>query len=91
MNSERENADTTENAVVIPFPRRSTTDPAWTYRQSGHRTRSRRFVGTAIRVGGAEGRRLRRELASITADLLRWAAQQQQVDKATEENQERAA
>ncbi|KAA9159460.1 hypothetical protein FPZ12_020395 [Amycolatopsis acidicola] len=90
MNSERENADTTENAVVIPFPRRSTNDATWIYRQSGHRTRSRRFVGTVIRVGGAEGRRLRRELASITADLLRWAAQQQR-DEATDENQERAA
>ncbi|MGH3428463.1 MAG: hypothetical protein ACREP9_00915 [Candidatus Dormibacteraceae bacterium] len=43
------------------------------YVQTSKRGRSRTFTGHVTYVGGAEGERLRRELAAVTRDLLEWA------------------
>jgi hypothetical protein len=48
--------------------------PAWSYCQTGPRGTSRTYTGHVTYVGGAEGERLRRELAAVVRDLLEWAA-----------------
>jgi len=48
--------------------------PAWSYCQTGPRRVSRTYTGHVTYVGGAEGERLRRELAAVVRDLLEWAA-----------------
>jgi hypothetical protein len=48
--------------------------PAWSYCQTGPRGTSRTYTGRVTYIGGAEGERLRRELAAVVRDLLQWAA-----------------
>lgn len=48
--------------------------PAWSYCQTGPRGTSRTYTGQVTYVGGAEGERLRRELATVVRDLLEWAS-----------------
>ncbi|MFC9250981.1 hypothetical protein [Amycolatopsis thailandensis] len=48
---------------------------AW-YLDQPFRGGRRRFVGEVTYVGGAEGQRVRREIASALASLLSWARQQ---------------
>jgi len=48
--------------------------PAWSYCQTGPRRISRTYTGHVTYVDGAEGERLRRELAAIVRDLLEWAS-----------------
>jgi hypothetical protein len=48
----------------------------WQDNQTGKRGKQRRVTGHVTRIGGAEGERLRGELATIIRDLLNWAAQQ---------------
>lgn len=54
----------------------------WHYNQIGNRTKSWDFSGHVRYVSGAEGDRLRGELAAVIRDLLDWAATQhaEQVD-----------
>lgn len=54
----------------------------WHYNQIGNRTKSWAFSGHVRYVSGAEGDRLRGELAAVIRDLLDWAATQraEQVD-----------
>jgi len=49
--------------------------PTWSYCQTGPRRISRTYTGHVTYIGGAEGERLRRELAAVVRDLLEWAAQ----------------
>ncbi|GAA2070517.1 hypothetical protein GCM10009801_21310 [Streptomyces albiaxialis] len=51
-------------------------DRSWRYDFPGESPRIRRFTGRALYVGGAEGERLRGELAEVTHQLLTWAAEQ---------------
>lgn len=83
--------------VRVPRPRRAPDDDAgnlpemasdqavWWYDQKRARGGDRRFHGHVTRVGGAEGERLRGELAAVVRDLLEWAAEQQSRDESTEE------
>lgn len=51
--------------------------PDWSYGQRRRGNADRRYVGRVSRIGGAEGERLRVDLAAIVADMLAWAADQQ--------------
>lgn len=51
--------------------------PDWSYRQKRRGTTDRQYVGRIKKIGGAEGKRLRGDLAAIIADLLTWAADQE--------------
>lgn len=51
--------------------------PVWSYCQTGPRRTSRTYTGHVTYVGGAEGKRLRRELAAVVRDLLEWASQRE--------------
>lgn len=80
---------TCRDATDIPAPRPAPDDNVenlpeigsdshvWCYDQHSTRGRRRRFTGQVTRIGGAEGDRLRADLAAITYDLLDWAHQQQ--------------
>jgi hypothetical protein len=67
---------------VLPFPDRFTdaddtaSDKTWCYEQSIRGGR-RHFTGEVAHAGGDEGQRVRKELAVVLTDLLRWARQQQ--------------
>ena len=50
--------------------------PEFQYKQTWKRGKHRRYHGFVERVGGAEGERLREDLAVAIRDLLDWAAQQ---------------
>lgn len=91
-------AHTDENGgVVVPLPRKppdddvenlpeiATDQAIWWYDQKRKRGGDRRFSGHINRIGGAEGERLRGELAAVIRDLLRWAAEQQSHDESTED------
>jgi hypothetical protein len=45
----------------------------WQYDQRGKRGKHRRYTGHVTPIGGAEGDRIRGELAAIIRDLLDWA------------------
>jgi hypothetical protein len=76
------------DAVVIPLPRTAPDDDieslpptgsdqaVWRYYQGRKRGANRSFSGHATSVGGAEGERLRGELAAVIGELLDWAARQ---------------
>jgi hypothetical protein len=49
----------------------------WSYRQHRRGKADRQYVGRVRRIGGAEGERLRSNLAATIAELLMWAAEQQ--------------
>lgn len=81
-------ADHTEPGRVVPFLRKADdiaiptpeTIPGAvesTYNQTEGRSRSRwAFTGQVEYVGGAEGERMRTQLAAVLRDLLEWAAEQ---------------
>lgn len=72
--------------VVIAFPTRPDTNPpdetgdddasdgSWRHRVD-RRGGGMEFTGQVTYVDGAEGERLRRELAAVTRELLTWAAE----------------
>lgn len=88
--------------VVVPLPRKAPDDDVenlpktgheqdvWCYDQQQKRVRSRRFSGHINRVGGAEGQRLRGELAAVIRDLVYWAAEQPSRDDESIEDGEAA-
>jgi len=88
--------ETTDGAVVIPFSRRNTGtdaaggDQAWSYEQR-FRGGRRHFTGEVTYIGGAEGERIRGELAAAIADLLRWARQQARPEQTITTEQDQAA
>ena len=47
----------------------------WWYDHTQQQGGARRFSGHVNHVGGAEGERLRAELATVIRDLLEWAAE----------------
>lgn len=51
--------------------------PEWSYRQHRRGNADRLYVGRVHRISGAEGERLRSDLAASVAELLIWAAEQQ--------------
>lgn len=85
--------------VVVPLPRKAPDDEVenlpviaseqavWWYDQNRKRGGDRRFSGHINRIGGAEGERLRGELAAVIRDLLHWAAEQQSRDESTEDGE----
>lgn len=70
--------DTPDNA-----PESVSDRPVWWYDQHAKRGKHkhRRYIGHIKRVSGAEGERIRRELAATIYDLLVWAKQQTDVTK----------
>ena len=59
----------------------------WWYDQAKLDGGSRRFAGHVNHVGGAEGERLRAELAAVIRDLLAWAAEQRSRDESIEDGE----
>lgn len=57
-------------------------DPVWCYDQpaKNRHGKHRIYIGRVNRMGGTEGKRIRRELAATIYDLLVWAKQQQETD-----------
>ncbi len=51
-------------------------EPKWRYDQTWSRGKRRRYNGYVDRIDGAEGARLRENLAAAVRDLLDWAAHQ---------------
>ncbi|MFD5831655.1 hypothetical protein [Lentzea sp. NPDC060358] len=82
---------------IVPLPQRppvSDTEPLcdngsehdeWHYNQIGNRTKSWAFSCHVRYVSGAEGDRLRGELAAVIRDLLDWAASQRADQADTQE------
>lgn len=60
-----------------PHPNHGFEPPVWSYCQKRRGSAERRYVGRVARVGGAEGMRLRGDLAAVVADLLTWASDQE--------------
>ncbi|MEV0049041.1 hypothetical protein AB0H34_00910 [Saccharopolyspora shandongensis] len=87
-------------ASIIPLPRRAPDDnlpetgtdqPFWRYDQKRTRGDDHRFTGRVTRVGGAEGERLRGELADVIGDLLRWARSQERCGDGNDPDEGKAA
>lgn len=57
------------------WPENGLVEPEFRYDQTWIRGKRRRYNGFVERVGGAEGERLREDLAAAIRDLLDWAAQ----------------
>lgn len=93
----RRDADNPTSAEVVPHaqpPRAPGTadgDATWCYEQSYRGGGRRHFTGDVSYVGGAEGQRLRAELAAVVADLLRWARQHQAAPNPGDTDHGRAA
>jgi hypothetical protein len=75
------------DATVIPLrkpagisgddrPENVTNDTGWRYHQKRKGKTGRTYSGHVTRVGGAEGERIRGDLAAVLADLLTWASGQ---------------
>lgn len=92
--------DDTMGELSIPSPRPAPddhienlprTDPdqsEWWYDQRGKRGKNRRYIGYVTRIDGAEGDRIRGELAAIIRDLLNWAKQQTETESDHESDRE---
>ncbi|MGP4018813.1 hypothetical protein [Saccharopolyspora sp. 5N708] len=61
---------------IEQLPETGPDQPVWQYDPKRTRGNARHFTGHVTRVGGAEGQRLRGELADVIGDLLRWARTQ---------------
>lgn len=88
-----------DDGVVVAFPTRADTKPPdggigeepWRYRVE-RRSGGMEFTAHVTYVDGAEGERLRRELAAVTRELLVWAAERKRDrDRDTSTRQDRAA
>lgn len=83
-----------DSAVVIPFQRGSNNhvrgaSERWRYEQP-FRGGRRCYTGNVTFIVGAEGLRLRAELADVLAELLQWA-QQLPASRSINENDDKAA
>lgn len=85
---QRDQTSDEPSGVVVPFPAQGEAggdavpetpsgQPVWHYDQRRHRAGNRRYYGHVVQIHGAEGRRLRGELAAVVDELLLWAATQQ--------------
>jgi hypothetical protein len=63
----------------------------WRYHQRNARGRDLNYIGHATYIGGAEGERLRSELALVIRDLLDWAATHESAAASPEERSDRGA
>lgn len=59
----------------VAWPENGLVEPEFRYDQEWKRGKRRRYNGFVERVGGAEGKQLRENLAAAVRDLLDWAAQ----------------
>ncbi|USX51234.1 hypothetical protein [Lentzea sp. HUAS12] len=61
-------------------PEEAIDDVAWRYHQKGGRRKDRTYSGHVTYVGGAEGERIRRDLAAAIKDLLVWINERENRD-----------
>lgn len=82
-------------AVVIPLRKKAgisgddrpefvTGDTGWRYDEKRRSKPDRIYSGQVTRVGGAEGERIRGNLAAVLAELLTWASERDEQDSREE-------
>lgn len=71
---------------VDTLPENGLVEPEFRYDQTWKRGKRRHYNGFVERVGGAEGERLREDLAAAVRDLLDWATQHAETQTTCDDN-----